>query len=497
MSLFFSFSKGLVFCGLFFFTVSKKASAQQQEGHSQVQFFYQEGKEAVPISFLPVYNQLGEVEALADETGTALLPVGKSFHIKSLFYRDTLFQVPDARSLTFFLQREDLPLDAVHVHFFAEAADHVQALSKSMQKEYLQAPHLGTFKGYFLVKQKSQVIDFFEASGLSLLSGNIDWKPWDFSINDGTGSAYSHFVPLEQRRSFHWTLAGDTLPSKFIDPDNRNNTYVISPFYAREIYRALEVSGPLNEKSIPYYAFKYGAEGEENVIYFTIRERYRADEKLPIFLVGEGKIYPSSSGDRVEKVSFSFSSYRYINFELGRTLRNREISGQLEVNYGHKENVIYPQEISLEAKFFGQLNLGRPRPFEAGQEVSISEKIHLGGFTPLENEEAKVMPAAMKYIGLESMVAYSPTYWRQSSTLSREQFHKVAADLGKQLPLEKQFQVNGGKRLHPFPQPEEGRGRNKKSKEVDFRVQYLAYLEKTMPLLRQLWADAPKEDKAP
>ncbi|EIM76310.1 hypothetical protein A3SI_10879 [Nitritalea halalkaliphila LW7] len=457
-----------------------------------MQFSYQEGKEVVSIPFLPVYNQSGEVEALADETGTALLPVGEIFLIQSLFFRDTLFQVPNVTSSTFFLQVEDLALEAVHVTSFAQADSHVQALSQSMQKKYIQTPHLGTFTGYSLVTQKGQVLDFFEAAGLSLLSGNVKWKPWDFSTDNTSGSAYNRFVPMEQRRSFHWTLAGDTLPSKAVDYEDRTKSYVLTPFYAREIYRALEVSGPLDEKSSAYYAFKYGAEGEEGVIYFTIKDRLKADENLPVFLVGEGKIYPSSSGDRVEKVRFSFSSYRYINFELGRTLRNREMSGQLEVIYGHKENLIYPKEISLEAKFFGQLNLGRPRPFEPGEAVSISEKIYLEGYTPLEKEEAKVLNAAMGYIGLESMVAYAPAYWSLASTVPKEQFKKIAADLRRRLPLEQQFQENSGKRLHPFTQQEEMRGRNKKGKEGDFSAQFLAYIEKTMPVLRQLWIDAQK-----
>lgn len=462
----------------------------QDGARGSAQFFFKDGKNTISIPFLPVYNQAGEVEALADSVGVVSLPIGESFQLKSLFYRDTVFQVVKNRLTKIILEYEDVALPTFEVKFFKDPRDHVKQLSRRMSAEYISSPHLGAFSGYFLVSQKGEILDFFEADGLSLLSGNKKWKPWDFANTNASGDSYNHLVPMEIRRSFHWNINGDTIPSKLNNQTNRDKQYLILPFYSREIYRALEVSGPLDEKSIRYYDFKYGLEGNNDVIYFNVKDQFKSGDKLPLFLLGEGVLYLTSSGEMVDKLRFNFSSYKYLNLGLKNSARNREISGVLSVSYEKENAKILPSEIGLEAKFFGESNLFRPRPFELGNEASISEKIYLKNYKPVNEENLENLRIGMSRIGLESMVPYNPKYWHGGSSVSSKIYAKVNSDLGKKISLEKQFLSNSGKRLHPWLSDNSNASNNKNKPSIEeLRAKEIKIIEDIVGQLRALWID--------
>jgi len=473
---------------LTFFAVTPLFSQDGERGSAQ--FFFKDGSSTIFIPFLPVYNQSGEVEALADSVGVVSLPIGKSFQIRSLFYTDTVFQVLENRLTKIILEYEDVALPTFEIKFFKDPRDHVKQLSKRISSEYISSPHLGAFSGYFLVSQKGKFLDFYEGDGLSLLSGNKKWKSWDFADAGSAGDAYNHLVPMEIRRSFHWDLAGDTIASKFTTQVNRDKDYYIFPFYAREIYRALELSGPLDEKSIRFYDFKYAVEGENDVIYFNVKDQFKADDKLPLFLVGEGILYLNSSGEMVEKLIFNFSSYRYLNFSLKRNRRNREVSGVLAVSYDKQKATIVPTEIGLEAKFFGERNLFRPRPFELGNEASITEKMYLKNYRPLNDEDLENLRKAMSRIGLESMVPCNTKYWQGSKSVSDKVYAKVNSDLGNKIPLEKQFLANSDKRLHPWFSDNSNMSKNKNEPSIEeLRAKEIKTIEDVVNQLRAIWLD--------
>ncbi|MBW3466955.1 hypothetical protein [Arthrospiribacter ruber] len=433
---------------LTFIAVTPLFSQEGEKDKGSVQFFFKDGKSLIAVPFLPIYNQLDEVKALADSVGVVTLPVGRPFQIKSLFYSDTVFQVTENRLTKIILEYEDVALQTFEIKFFKDPRDHVKQLSKRISSEYISSPHLGAFSGYFMVSQKGRILDFYEADGLSLLSGNNKWKPWDFAHDNSSGDTYNHLVPMEVRRSFHWDLAGDTIASRINTQVNRDKDYLISPFYVREIYRALELSGPLNEKSMKYYDFKYGVENEIDVIYFTVKDQFKADDKLPLFLVGEGVLYLNSSGEMVERLMYIFSSYRYLNFPLKRGGRSREISGVLSVAYDRQNATILPMEIGLEAKFFGERNLFRPRPFELSNESSIIEKMYLKNYKQVNKEDLGNLRKAMSRIGLESMVPYDANYWAKNGTVLQEKYSRIKSDLSSKVDIEKQYVANSEKRFH-------------------------------------------------
>ncbi|SFT72563.1 hypothetical protein SAMN04489724_1846 [Algoriphagus locisalis] len=480
--------KTQVLISLMLFVVTPLFAQVEERGSAQ--FFFKDGKSRISLPFLPVYNQAGEVEALADSVGVVSLPIGESFQIRSLFYRDTVFQVVENRLTKIILEYEDVALQTFEIKFFKDSRDHVEQLSKRMSAEYISSPHLGAFSGYFLVRQKGKILDFFEADGLSLLSGNKKWKPWDFANTNSSGDSYNHLVPMEIRRSFHWNIQGDTIAVELFNQSTRDKEYGMLPFYSREIYRALEVSGPLDEKSIKYYDFKYGVEDNTDVIYFNVKDQFKLEAKLPLFLVGEGVLYLTSSGEMVDKLIFNFSSYKYLNLQLNRSARNREISGVLSVSFDKQNTTILPTEIGLEAKFFGERNLFPPRPFELGNEASISEKMHLKNYKPVNEEDLENLREAMLRIGLESMVPYNPNYWRGSTNVSDKLYAKVNSDLGKKIPLEKQFLANSGKRLHPWPSNTSSSSNKKNDSSIEeLTAKKIRIIEDLVGQLRALWVD--------
>ncbi|MFN3800103.1 hypothetical protein [Belliella pelovolcani] len=465
------------------------ATPLYSQDRGSAQFFFKDGKSTIAIPFMPVLNQAGEVEALADSVGVVSLPIGESFYLKSLFYKDTVFQVVENKLTKIVLEYEEVALQAFEIKFYKDPRVHVKHLAKQISSKYISSPHLGVFSGYFLVIQKGKVLDFYETDGLSLLSGNKKWKAWDFANHNSSGNTYNHLVPMEIRRSFHWNLAGDTIVSRFSNQTNIEKTYQILPFYAREIYRALEVSGPLDEKSIKYYNYKYGIDNDVDVIYFNVKDQIKADDSLPLFLIGEGVLYLNGSGEMVDSLTYNFSSYRYLNLELKRAARNREISGVLSVTYDMQNNTILPTEIGLEAKFFGQRNLFSPRPFELGNEASISEKMYLKNYKPVNQDDLPNIRRAMSRIGLESMVPYNPKYWQGSNSVSDKVYTKVKSDLGQKVPLEKQFTANSGKRLHPWLSENNSSKNNNDPIREELRAKEIKFTEDVVNQLRSIWLD--------
>jgi hypothetical protein len=238
-----------------------------------------------------------------------------------------------------------------------------------------------------------------------------------------------------------------------------------------------------------YYDYKYGVEKNADVIYFNVKDQFKADDSLSLFLIGEGVLYLNSSGEMVDRLTYNFYSYRYLNLELKRAARNREISGVLSVTYDKQNNTILPTEIGLEAKFFGQRNLFSPRPFELGNEASISEKLYLKNYKRVNQDDLPNMRRAMSGIGLESMVPYNPKYWQGRNSVSDKVYIKVKSDLGQKVPLEKQFLANSGKRLHPWPS-DINTSKNKNEPNIEaLRAKEIKLTENVVNQLRSIWLD--------
>jgi hypothetical protein len=162
----------------------------------------------------------------------------------------------------------------------------------------------------------------------------------------------------------------------------------------------------------------------------------------------------------------------------------------LAVSYDKQKATIVPTEIGLEAKFFGERNLFRPRPFELGNEASITEKIYLKNYRPLNDEDLENLRKAMSRIGLESMVPYNTKYWQGSKSVSDKVYAKVNSDLGNKIPLEKQFLANSDKRLHPWFSDNSNMSKNKNEPSIEeLRAKKIKTIEDVVNQLRAIWLD--------
>ncbi|TFV93682.1 hypothetical protein E4S40_15680 [Algoriphagus kandeliae] len=412
-----------------------------------------ENEKRSPVPFLPIFTENGTVYGITDSIGNITLEEGITFFIRSLFYQDKAFKVEPNAEIVILLERVEIELESIEIRSFHNPIDQLKNLNKSFEPAFNKEAFLSNFRGYYAVQQHEKYVDFFEASGISLNYQSQKWKPYEF-VQAGWegGSAYQFLVPLELRRSHHWDWTiGDTIPARNTLPSTeRSDQYFIKPFYARELLHAFEYSWPLSSSNLKFYDFQYDLENGKEIILFKSKDEERVKANSDLFLIGEGKIVLDDAGESVESISINFSKYNYIAFPKNRNGRERQMGGCLSVIFENSSDKVFVSEVELKAKLFGPINIGNPRPYRKGREVTIVEKILFEDFQFVQSkQDLASLEKGFGFVGLESMVAYDPEYWYSHALVNPNLLNQIKRDLGSKISLYEQFQANSGKRLIP------------------------------------------------
>lgn len=431
-------------------------SFSQEVSETKREFSFKErNKKGKPssIPFLPIFSENGTVYGITDSIGHISLEEETSYFIKSYFFKDSSFVLNSKSKSTIYLEREEIALEEIEIKSFRNPEDHLKYLNKNITPALEKEAYLSNFSGYFAVKQREKYIDFIQATGLSLTSKSQKWKPYDFvQAGWAGGDSYQFFVPLELRRSHHWDWSiGDTIASgQTSQAMDRSDQYLIKPFYSRELLKAFEYSWPLSTTNLKYYEFRYSLENGKEIIVFSTKDGERTSPNSNLFLIGEGRIVLDETGEGVESISINFSKYNYIAFPKDRRGRERQMGGSLSAIFEKSNDKIFVREVQLESKLFGPVNIGNPRPYRKGSEVTIIEKVNFENFQFVKSkEDLESLEQGMEYIGFESMVPYNQEYWSSNTLLDPDLYNKIKKDLGSKIPLSVQFKVNSGKRLIP------------------------------------------------
>ncbi|TDK45380.1 hypothetical protein [Algoriphagus formosus] len=437
------------------FLLGSQSSYAQEAEHKKHQYSIlekDENEKRNPIPFLPIFSEDGTVYGITDSIGNITLEEGLTFFIRSFFYQDREFIVEPNAEKVILLERAEMALEEIEIRSFQNPVDHLKHLNKSFQSAFDKEAFLSNFRGYYAVQQREKYVDFFEASGISLHSESQKWKPYNFVQAWGGGSAYQFLVPLELRRSHHWDWTiGDTIPARNTSPStDRPDQYSIKPFYARELVYAFEYSWPLSSSNLKFYDFQYDLENGKEIILFKSKDEERVKANSDLFLIGEGKIVLGESGESIESITINFSKYNYVAFPKNRNGRERQMGGSLLVNFENYRDKVFVREIGLKSKLFGPVNIGNPRPFQKGSEVTIIEKILFEDFQFVQSKkDLASLEKGFGFVGLETMAAYDPEYWSSNALVSPDLFNLIRRDLGSKIGLNDQFQANSGKRLIP------------------------------------------------
>ncbi|WP_144607452.1 hypothetical protein [Algoriphagus algorifonticola] len=411
-----------------------------------------ENKKRSPIPFLPVFSENGAVYGITDSIGNITLEEGITFFIRSFFYQDKAFRVKPNAEKVILLERAEIALEEIEIRSFQNPVDQLKYLNKNFEPTFEKEAFLSNFRGYYAVQQQEKYVDFFEASGISLHSKTQKWKPYNFVQAWGGGSAYQFLVPLELRRSHHWDWAtGDTIPARNTSSSTeRSDQYFIKPFYARELMHAFEYSWPLSSSNLKFYDFQYDLENGKEIILFKSKDDERVKANSDLFLIGEGKIILDESGENIESITINFSKYNYVAFPKNRNGRERQMGGSLSVIFENSSDKVFMSEVELKAKLFGPINIGNPRPYQKGSEVTIVEKILFEDFHFVQSrQDLESLEKGFGFVGLETIVAFDPEYWSSHALVSPDLFNQIRKDLGSKTSLEDQFEANSEKRLIP------------------------------------------------
>lgn len=433
---------------------SQYSFGQEAEQKKQQYSILEKGEkeERSPVPFLPIFSEDGTVYGITDSIGNITLEEGVTFFIRSFFYQDREFIVEPNAEKVILLERVEIALEEIEIRSFQNPVDQLKYLNKSFESAFEKNAFLSNFKGYYAVQQQEKYVDFFEASGISLHSKSQKWKPYNFVQAWGGGSAYQFLVPLELRRSHHWDwMTGDTIPARnTLASTERSDQYFIKPFYARELMHAFEYSWPLSSSNLKFYDFQYDLENGKEIILFKSKDEERVKANSDLFLIGEGKIVLDESGENIESITINFSKYNYVAFPKNRNGRERQIGGSLSVIFENSSDKAFVSKVELKAKLFGPINIGNPRPYQKGSEVTIIEKILFEDFQFVQSKQNLAsLEKGFGFVGLESMVAYDPNYWSSNALVSSDLFNQIRKDLGSKISLNEQFEANSGKRLIP------------------------------------------------
>lgn len=444
----------LTYTGLLLGSQFSYAQEAEQNKHQYSILEKDENEKRNPIPFLPIFSEDGAVYGITDSIGNITLEEGITFFIRSFFYQDREFIVEPNTEKVILLERAEIAMEEIEIRSFQNPVDHLKHLNKSFEPNFDKEAFLSTFRGYYAVQQHEKYVDFFEASGISLHSESQKWKPFNFVQAGWVGSSAFHFlVPLELRRSHHWDwTTGDTIPPRITQPSTeRSDQYFIKPFYARELVHAFEYSWPLSSTNLKFYDFQYDLENGKEIILFKSKDEERVKANSDLFLIGEGKIILNESGESIESITINFSKYNYIAFPKNRNGRERQMGGSLSVIFEDFSNKVFVREIGLNSKLFGPVNIGNPRPYQKGSEVTIIEKILFEDFQFVQSKkDLASLEKGFGFVGLETMVAYDPEYWSSNALVNPDLFNQIRRDLGSKISLNDQFQANSGKRLIPI-----------------------------------------------
>ncbi|SDD75110.1 hypothetical protein SAMN04488104_10544 [Algoriphagus faecimaris] len=433
---------------------SQYSYGQEAEQKKQQYSILEKGEkeERSPVPFLPIFTEDGTVYGITDSIGNITLEEGITFFIRSLFYQDKAFRVEPNAEKVILLERAEIALEEIEIRSFQNPIDQLIHLNKSFEPAFEKEAFLSNFRGYYAVQQQEKYVDFFEASGISLHSKSQKWKPYNFVQAWGGGSAHQFLVPLELRRSHHWDwTTGDTIPARnTLASTERSDQYFIKPFYARELMHAFEYSWPLSSSNLKFYDFQYDLENGKEIILFKSKDEERVKANSDLFLIGEGKIILGESGENIENITINFSKYNYVAFPKNRNGRERQMGGSLSVIFENSSDKVFVSEVELKAKLFGPINIGNPRPYRKGSEVTIMEKILFEDFQFIQSKkDLASLEKGFGFVGLETMVVYDPEYWNSHALVSPDLFNQIRRDLGSKISLNDQFEANSGKRLIP------------------------------------------------
>ena len=125
-------------------------------------------------------------------------------------------------------------------------------------------------------------------------------------------------------------------------------------------------------------------------------------------------------------------------------------AGAYQSFFENSSEKVFVSEVELKSKLFGPVNIGNPRPYKKGSEVTIIEKILFEDFQFVQSKkDLASLEKGFGFVGLETMVAYNPEYWSSNALVNPDLFDQIRRDLGSKISLNDQFQANSGKRLIP------------------------------------------------
>lgn len=433
----------LILCN-FYFLLARSAQSHRLDSiriHIEVKD-REESYNAVGIPlFSPVDNRFINV---TDSLGYCVLIMDTTtmrIKIKSAFYRDTLFTVSSKASKEFIIKpKQNLLFETIVSYYRINTL--LRKATKKFQKQYFDSPVFSVAKGITTIQSKRKYLEYYESDGISLCSGNNIWKPWDFAPFDAVSSnSYFYFVPLHQRRSFHWDYNGDTIPPQ-------GERYNSRPFLFRSFYRALEVSGPQFYKNHQFYDFNFDQSPEAKefyVINFKTKDKYRQSNS-DMFLWGEGKMWITTDNLQITKVEFNFTHYNKINLQKHRKERATDVFGTLIVKYKESNKTFFPDSIFC-ATHWTKPELFIPRAFSARQELLLTESFKITHQRLLSREEKKnikKIQTLFTYTENDSYPIYDEFYWQQADSITPS----IISDLSSTIGLKIQFRKNSEKKYY-------------------------------------------------
>jgi hypothetical protein len=404
-------------------------------------------KNEVPAVYLPVFNKDTIPIALTDSLGFVNLNVGEQVFIKSIFYNDTSFIVPEYGPVILKLSYSVVQLDEIKiVSYTAERL--MQLSSRIFEERYPKDPYLTHVQAFYYLKSHQRYLEFFQMDGLGLLSGNRKWEAWSFDPG-GKSKTYLYMIPIEQRRSFHWDYNGDTIPYRYIDNNNKLH-WIVRPFMYRPVFRAFEISGPTFHKNRKFYDFSFDYDQETDVEYvvnFKTKDQFKSKNTKNLFIVGEGKIWVSKTENLITRVKFYFSKYYDINLEINRQERFKKIIGWIDLSFEQLEDEIFPKKVTFECNYLDD-SWYSPRPLPRENSLIRYEHVQFGNLTKtmIFNDQSRAV-RTFSFVDINSEAEYNSEFWNRNTFVSKSLYGRIYKDLSSKIGLEDQFGMNSQARF--------------------------------------------------
>lgn len=408
---------------------------------------------------VPLYHlNDGYLIGITDSTGTATINLDSTYldvNIRSYFYKDTTFRVNRGETVTIYIKPVEILLREIVIKSL-RINPLIKRATKRFKREYIAGPNLLSANGYYTIESRGKYLEFYQMDGIALHSGYLDWKPFRFSPTPANGKSYFCIVPLELRRTYHWGVNGDTVAPKLNSPDYLLR-YLLKPFSFREVYRALEVSGPCSYKNRKFYDFSLEEGNEPNdyfLIHFRTKDKYRSKRINDLLLIGEGILWISRQDQKIKRIEYDFSQYHNVDLPANRKGRIREIYGTIIVSYVNYPDGLFIDVVDFSCRWWGNHHIYRPRPMPFENRIHITEHIDIRKIKKcpdvqlLQRENIAKM---FDYIGDNSLAKYDPSFWDKQTNISTPpDLKQIFNDLSLKIKINNQFIKNSGKRFYPW-----------------------------------------------